>query len=554
MRLVNLETKNFRSLENFSINLHRNYTAIFGKNNSGKSCVFRAIRLILGPEHYDYLGYRQKESRYAENITYWKKDSNEKIEVTLEIEADKSIDPAFVEFVERISKQSVGDVSRTKIHLTIQTNDAETVSVYLDEHQVDEYAASQIRNWLKEQECIYFHDSTKVSESRFLGYSNEFISFSENELEKIHQINKNFSNLLKRISSEKKAEYEELLGAVGEKYSVQIEFPSVRFEQLPFSLSLAESKGAEVALNNWGSGTRNRTLVLSNILRAKQASQESNISKKMMPMVIVEEPEAFLHPSAQSNFGRVLEDLANELGIQILISSHSPFLLSHSSPQANILLERREYRSKKLETKISNHDTGDFLRPFAFALGLDKDELTPWADILLAKATRILIVEGENDHRILSAAIRNRQFEKLKECTIKPIGGKDKLKDRALIQFIHKFVGEVVFLLDLDAKSTHASKLTDAGLIQDQDYVFAGKDTAGKRRIEALIPENIVSEVYATNPALVDAIQSDDNKESRSAKSQIKAKLADRIEAHIISGGETPELDKILKKLDKCFV
>jgi hypothetical protein len=37
---------------------------------------------------------------------------------------------------------------------------------------------------------------------------------------------------------------------------------------------------------------------------------------------MIEEPECFLHPSAQAEFGRILRDLAEEFQVQVIITTH----------------------------------------------------------------------------------------------------------------------------------------------------------------------------------------------------------------------------------------
>ncbi|MCB2037157.1 MAG: AAA family ATPase [Ottowia sp.] len=81
-------------------------------------------------------------------------------------------------------------------------------------------------------------------------------------------------------------------------------------------------------MDNWGSGTQNRTLILHRLFRAKQLSETEASASKLTPLIVIEEPESFLHPYAQAEFGRVLQDLAGEFGVQVIVTTHSPYLLS----------------------------------------------------------------------------------------------------------------------------------------------------------------------------------------------------------------------------------
>ena len=103
--------------------------------------------------------------------------------------------------------------------------------------------------------------------------------------------------------------------------------PAFDFTYLPFSITLGDRR-MEVPLDDWGSGTRNRTLVLLALFRARQIADSEASAGKITPVLIIEEPESFLHPSAQAEFGRVLQDLAEEFGVQVLVTTHSPYLLN----------------------------------------------------------------------------------------------------------------------------------------------------------------------------------------------------------------------------------
>ena len=59
MKITSLEVKNYRTLENINLMLSDGYNAVCGKNNSGKSNLFKAIRTIGNPYtlYIDYSPY-----------------------------------------------------------------------------------------------------------------------------------------------------------------------------------------------------------------------------------------------------------------------------------------------------------------------------------------------------------------------------------------------------------------------------------------------------------------------------------------------------------------
>jgi predicted ATP-dependent endonuclease of OLD family len=110
---------------------------------------------------------------------------------------------------------------------------------------------------------------------------------------------------------------------------------------------------------------------------------------------VVEEPESFLHPSAQAEFGRVLQDLAEEFQVQVIVTTHSPYLLNLKEPGSNILLRRHSAYRQLRETERVDTSEDNWMAPFGQALGLDAEEFKPWKSMVLAASDAILLVEGE---------------------------------------------------------------------------------------------------------------------------------------------------------------
>ena len=91
---------------------------------------------------------------------------------------------------------------------------------------------------------------------------------------------------------------------------------------MPLGINLND-RNVDVPLDDWGSGTQNRTRILMAILQAHRIKTTASDDDKITPIVVIEEPESFLHPSAQGEFGRMLRDLSREFGIQIIVTTHS---------------------------------------------------------------------------------------------------------------------------------------------------------------------------------------------------------------------------------------
>ena len=101
------------------------------------------------------------------------------------------------------------------------------------------------------------------------------------------------------------------------------------------------------------------------LLKARQISRSDTTSSKVTPILVIEEPESFLHPAAQAEFGRILQDLSNEFGVQVIVTTHSPYMLSKDRPTSNILLERRIVRGHARQTLQVATAGDNWMQPYA---------------------------------------------------------------------------------------------------------------------------------------------------------------------------------------------
>lgn len=553
MRIISVRSNNYRSLVDFSIAFPQDYSVISGRNNSGKSCILRLIRILIGGNNTSTLFHESPDFKWSEDVTQWVKPTQPSISASILLEFHKEDDPGAIEFISRISQKKYGSKILVKINYLVSSDDKRRQALEINDDAVnDDYAAREIIRWIQDSNCIVYHDSTSYAPSRsILRQEHELFSLTKEEKSRIEDINKRFSSAMKKIANAKKEKIESLLGSIGEKYQVDLDYPNFQWDTMPFEITLSERKGEEIRLENWGSGTRNRTLIFSSILRASQIASDASNNSRVKPVVVIEEPEAFLHPSAQSNFGRVLETIARDTKIQIVISSHSPFLLSHSTSKANFLLERETKRGKQYATQLIDTDGDEWLRPFSESLGMSSDELRPWHSIIASSSGNVLIVEGDIDYEYLNI-FKTKAGGISDSIEIRPIGGKDKLTDKQMVKFIHKFAKRVVFLLDLDAQKMEASFLS-IGMERGKDFIFAGKDMPGKRRIEGLLPEEVTHAVHITNHDLVSQLQSDANDEKRLAQSTLKKKYLAQFKLFVDRGGKSPDFDRLVQLINRAF-
>lgn len=530
MKIKNIHLKNFRSFEDCLIEFEDFYTAICGKNNSGKSNIIRAILNVL-----ERPMPTRNRLNFNSDFPVWKsKSGKENIELTVRIQLDSVSDIGLIKFLQVFLQDKSEENQVIKIDdillaikITIGANPKENkTEISVNEKSVDDsYKIGEILRRIHFAQVIVFHNSTqpntpyrRTSHGQLENLSVKTKDSIEN---KVTQINKELSKAIQKH----KSELQELIGRLQEKYEVGLSFSGfdMDFERIPYEISLGE-KNYELPLEDWGSGTKNRTLILSSIFNAKNLIDQDEESNKITPIVIIEEPESFLHPSAQSEFGRILQDLSKELEIQVIATTHSPYLLSHHNPKSNILVKRNTQKNKIRESIIENVEDENWREPFELALGMVGPEFETLKDAFFSKENNIMLLEGEIDVEYFNLLKDNRHGENkfLFDGELYPYGGFGFLNNPVLLKFIKERFNKLIVTIDLDAISNVKSNFEKAGYSKDSDYFTIGQDKPGYRCVEGLLPDFIKSTVNTNNQELVFALQSEDKDERKSAKDKLK--------------------------------
>ncbi|BFG69814.1 hypothetical protein KACHI17_06950 [Sediminibacterium sp. KACHI17] len=563
MKIDRICILNYKTLENIDIPINTYYTAICGKNNAGKSSLIQAIRTILGSESSDPFDYSSDfEVTHKTDFTKWKAEKIDPISFCLYLSLDKSLDTGLIKFIEKFLKKNEGEIVEEKDHYILQISikfhqdkSNPEIGVQFDEDILDDFGSREVLSKIRTSKALIFHNSTEVAR-RYSPYHGWFDDFTENERISVKSKREILQKEFKKISDRHKKDLTDLLGRLSEKYDINLTVPGFSFEKVPYEISLGE-KDFDIPLDNWGSGTKNRTLILKSLFNAKKFLETSESSRKIAPIVLIEEPESFLHPSAQAEFGKLLQDLATEFKIQIITTTHSPFILSNlDDPTANILLDR-QFDKKKPRATIKVETTGkDWKKPFALALGIDSPEFDNIRSVFFSTSNSILLVEGETDKEYLEL-LKDERHGKHKldfDGEIYSYGGFGTLNSTVMLKFLIEKYNKLVITFDLDA-FRHVRKSLESLRLQDEkDFFKVGIDSGGKRAIEGLLPGNIFNKVWSANTELVQQSQSDNKEEAESAKDRLKKLYLDEFKQNAQPGEEYyGQFYKLTAKLNKAF-
>lgn len=531
MKIIKLEIRNYRTIESLDLSFPSFYTAISGQNDSGKTNVINALRAMM-KENYPYISYYDEGISMKDDFPKWKSDEKDKhITLSITIDVNNKYDTGLFNFINTyLALDEKSDSIELKLESKyIGESGEQEVKVYIKDQIMEDLKAQEILKKLQSSRTFLFHNSASPDAHYSYRYSRGLIKdLSEENLKQLNRLIDNANKGLQKVAKIQQKEITELLGRLENQYQVGLSIPLFDLSTMPVNVSLGDSK-IEVNLDEWGSGTQNRTIILLTLLRAKQMSFSSPSASKITPILVIEEPESFLHHSGQAEFGRVIQDLAEEFKVQVIVTTHSPYMLSIDRPESNVLLNRKIIRKKIRETELVNTAGENWMEPFGISLGINNELFSPWRDVLFNHSENVLLVEGEKDKEYFEL-LKGEEHLKNKLCfkgDVFSYNGKDNLKNTVLIKFIKNKYKKIFITYDLDVEEEIEKLLIALGMKKSEDYCPIGLNDIGKKNIEGLVPDSIHTKVYSENPSLVQQAMNGNPSEKKSAKNNLKSKILD---------------------------
>jgi putative ATP-dependent endonuclease of the OLD family len=544
MRITQLSVENYRTLQALKLDFPSFYTAICGRNDSGKTNVVTAVRHLFKQDERYYYRYSDSEKpwfTFAEDFTKWVDVEPKKRSISAEVSllVDSVRDAGIYAFlVDYLGLTNPPKELEMHFSFTQHPEGEKKTTVQTGGQTYDGLKAEEVHKRFVTSPIFLFHSSMDPEEVYYRGARGGLREISEEHSQRLEVSQKTVNNVIRRITHDQEDKIEAFLGRLNDKYKVKLTCPIFDLSTFPYNITLGDRK-IDVDLDDWGSGTRNRTLILMTIFRAKQVADSKVSSAKITPIIVIEEPESYLHPLAQAEFGRVLQDLSQEFEIQIITTTHSPYLLSHTRSDSNILLERHTVRKQLRQTERVDTAGERWMQPFAMSLGLTDDTFKPWRELLFSQPTSVLLVEGDVDRQYFEL-LQKDEHANNRLCfseVIFPYGGVSTLRNQALLKFIKDLFGKVFITFDLDGKGEVERSLSSLGFEEKRHYLPIGLEEAGKRKIEGLLPDAIRTKVYAENPNLVDAL-SGSTEERHSAENRLKKLLLEAFTKSATPGSE----------------
>lgn len=332
MRIERLTIKNFRAIQDITIDLHPKVTVLVGGNNAGKTSVLDALAAVLtfrGPTPFTELDFRSVDAAISAaqvpSIT---------VELALAPTSGSQFDPAELG---SHTPQVANTGERFILRLETAWNPDPTVAgleTTLAELRIDGQPLRNLNRFPFAEELPLHAFGADRDLRRGLGsrWSNWGRILSESRPQDfVRQVTmsrlRSASNFLIRHTSGLKTVREALqsagrvtgIGTMGVTLSAAPEDVDELLRRIAIELRLPGA-GRAFGADRHGLGTQGAILFAVYRLHAQQLC---SVGQFVSPVMTIEEPEAHLHPTAQRALASVLEQLPG----QVIATSHSPELL-----------------------------------------------------------------------------------------------------------------------------------------------------------------------------------------------------------------------------------
>lgn len=510
MNIFKIKIKNYKSIKDSGeIEIDDRIMAFIGQNNAGKSaildaiqCVFPSVKknVIKSDFHkgthdnveiiiwFNGITDEYLEEKLFADVIYKLTDKAKKLQED-NVSEDK-VETAWKK-VEETREQKLAEVKEFYqvidnsmcIKMVVTNSERMTTKYYVDVDSIKEIKETELKKVLPILKVIpAIRDPKNESTAGTNSYLKELIAMLDDDMATSISISGNntvsYKQLNEIIAKESAKRCQSISNSITGYYNEAIgvnDFEVIVSSDVNISKGttyytkiLDRSTGIESDILNCGTGYQ--SMIILSILEAYVELAQ----KKTEYILIIEEPEVYLHPSLQRKMIDTL--LMISLNNQVVFSSHSPITVGKME-RSQIKLVKREDG----EATISDITVSEVIEE----LGIRAD------DILVNKG--IIFVEGRDDKAVIECIINKIHSGASDEINVLVTGNCENLKFFANAELLINNRFSVPFLIIRDSDGMNVEQRKKALL---EDIVKVGRDLS-QEQIETIKKSIFVPSKYS---------------------------------------------------------
>jgi putative ATP-dependent endonuclease of OLD family len=385
------------SKEKSVIRFKQGLNVLVGENGSGKTTIINALRLILRENEFSYMNIDEDDFYISLDKQYSAPEI--RLDITLEsLSSDEQV--TFLTWCDADFK--------AQLHLEVNSNPNR--KGYFKKEIWGGASKSSIfeEETFECIDCIYLPPLRDAEEKLVNGKRSRLAQLLKKQFgDNKDSLIQNVSKFNEQITSNAEKKYNEietakhnintrLEEAFGQRLgqSINLQFAETTFNKIVESIKMVffpgiqqsdPEKFRDIATNSLG---YNNLLYIATVFAELELLKDNN----MMTVLLIEEPEAHLHPQLQVKFIKYLEELTRKLeNIQVFITTHSP-VLSSSIDTDNLIHVAQKY-DKIVVTPLKEINLGE-----------SKNYINRWLDVTkstLLFSKGIILVEGISEAMLI---------------------------------------------------------------------------------------------------------------------------------------------------------